>query len=228
MKKHIVTSALIHTALFGVVVFFVTTPPKEPKQEKTVKIEVVALQEPQPPKEEPKPIEKPKPKPKEKPKPIPVPDVVDVKPQPLQESVNVVEESKALIEKQSVVEPEVEEKVIEPQVSEPIKPQFSAAEIQSAKDAYLAQLRKAIEAKKVYPKNAKRLSQSGVVTLKFTVLRSGVIKNAEVSQTSSFNILDNAAMKILQDIAKTEPFPKELIEDEMVVVLPIEYDLKQQ
>lgn len=227
MKKHLMTSTLIHTALIGAVFLYFASPQKEPKKDKTFKIEVVAIQEPKPPQEEPKPKEEPKSQPKEKPKPIPIPDVVDVKPQQPQESINVVAESKSIIEKQSIVEPQAEQKVVEPKVSEPTKPQFSQAEIQNAKDIYLAQLRKIIEAKKSYPKNAKKLSQSGTVTVKFTILRNGTIKNIQVINTSSFKILDDAALKILDDLAKVDAFPKELSEDEMVVIIPIEYDLKQ-
>lgn len=232
MKKHLVTSAIIHTALIGTVFLYLSSPKKEQKQEKSIKIEVVALQEPKPikeetpkPKEELKPREEPKKVEKQKQKPIPIPDVVDVKTQQPQENINVVAEAEPVVEKQSVIEPSVEQKVIEHKVSEP--PKLSQTDIQNAKDAYLAQLRKIIEAKKVYPKNAKRLSQSGTVTIKFTILRNGTIKNMQVINTSSFKILDDAALKILEDIAKLEVFPKELIEDEIVVVLPIEYDLKQ-
>lgn len=216
MKKYIAISALLHTLLLAFVLSQ-TQPPKIEKKEKTVVIEVLKVEEPK--KEEPKPIEKPKPV--EKPKPTP------------KEEPKI--EHKVVTQKEAVAEPKFEVAEPTPQketpkeepqvVAPPPKPTISAEEIKNAKDAYLAKLRKVIEEKKTYPKNAKRLKQSGVVHVRFTLLRDGTIKNTQVAQTSSFEILDNATLNLFKEIAKTEPFPKELNDDTMVVVLPIEYSL---
>lgn len=217
MKKYIAISALLHTLLLAFVLSQ-TQPPQIDKKEKTVVIEVLKVEEPK--KEKPKPIEKSKPV--EKPKPTP------------KEKPKI--EQKVVTQKAAVAEPKFEVAEPTPQketpkdeaqvvLPPPPKPTISSEEIQNAKDVYLAKLRKAIEEKKTYPKNAKRLKQSGVVHVRFTLLRDGTIKNAQVAQTSSFEILDNATLNLLKEIAKTEPFPKELSDDTMVIVLPIEYSL---
>lgn len=216
MKKYIAISALLHTLLLAFVLSQ-AQPTQIEKKEKTVVIEVLKVEEPK--KEKPKPIEKPKPV--EKPKPTP------------KEEPKI--EQKVVTQKEAVAEPKFEVAEPTPQketpkeepqvVASPPKPTISAEEIQNAKDTYLAKLRKVIEEKKTYPKNAKRLKQSGVVHVRFTLLRDGTIKNTQVAQTSSFEILDNATLNLLKEIAKTEPFPKELSDDTMVIVLPIEYSL---
>lgn len=220
MKKYIALSALLHALLFAFIVSKAQSPQIE-KKEKTVVIQVLKV-------EEPKPIEKPKPILKEEPKPKPV-----KKPKPIPKEEPKIEQ-KVVVKQESVAEPEfvVSEPIIqnetpkeEPQIVVPTTPTISQEEIQNAKDVYLAKLRKVIEEKKRYPKNAKRLKQSGVVHVKFTLLRDGTIQNAQIAQTSSFEILDSATIALLQAIAKTEPFPKELSDNEMIIILPIEYSL---
>lgn len=219
MKKYIAISALLHTLLLAFVIYG-TQPPQIKKKEKTVIIEVLKIEEPK--KEESKPVEKPKPiekpKPVEKPKPKIEPKIEQ----------KVVTQKKAVAEpKFEVAEPTPQRETPkeEPQIVEPPKPTISQKEIQNAKDVYLAKLRKVIEEKKTYPKNAKRLGQSGVIHVKFTILRDGTITNIQITQTSSFEILNNATLNLLKEIAKTEPFPKELSDDTMVIILPIEYSL---
>ncbi len=225
MKKYIAISALLHILLFAFVLSQAELPQIE-KKEKTVVIEVLRVEEPK--KEEPKPVEKPIEKPKPKPKPKPI-----EKPKPIPKEEPKIEQ-KVIAQQESVAEPKFEvaeptpQKETpkeEPQVVVPPEPTISQEEIQNAKDAYLAKLRKVIEEKKTYPKNAKRLRQSGVVHVKFTLLRDGKIQNIQITQTSSFKILDNATLNLLQNIAKIEPFPKELSDATMVIVLPIEYSL---
>jgi len=231
MKKYIAISALLHTLLLAFVIYG-TQPPQIKKKEKTVIIEVLKIEEPK--KEESKPVEKPKPiekpKPVEKPKPKPKPKPVE-KPKPKIEpkiEQKVVTQKKAVAEpKFEVAEPTPQRETPkeEPRVVEQPKSTISQKEIQNAKDVYLAKLRKVIEEKKTYPKNAKRLGQSGVIHVKFTILRDGTITNIQITQTSSFEILNNATLNLLKEIAKTEPFPKELSDDTMVIILPIEYSL---
>lgn len=227
MKKYIAISALLHTLLFAFLLSQ-AEPPQIEKKEKTVVIEVLRVEEPK--KEKPKPVEKPKPKPVEKPKPKPKP-VEKPKPIPKEEpkiEPKVLTQQEPIVEQEFVVtEPITQEErpKEEPQVIVPPEPIISQEDIQNAKDIYLAKLRKIIEDKKTYPKNAKRLRQSGIVHVRFTLLRDGTIQNIQVTQTSSFEILDNATLNLLQKIAKMEPFPKELSDDTMVIILPIEYSL---
>lgn len=222
MKKFLSISAFLHVSLLGLLIL--NEPPTLTKKEEPVKITVVALPEPKKEcKPEPKPVEKPKPKPIQKPQPKPV-----EKPKPILEEKPVIE---PVTEPEPIIEPVIQSKP-EPKPaaeSEPIvesEPVISEDEINRIKEEYLAQLRRMIQERKIYPKNAKRMKQQGVVKVKFTLLCQGTLTGIHIVDSSSFGMLDDAAAKLLKSINKVEPFPKELAQKEMVVVLPIEYELR--
>jgi protein TonB len=75
----------------------------------------------------------------------------------------------------------------------------------SSSRTYLEIVKLKIEKNKKYPEEAKRNHMEGTVSLKFIITPDGNIKNTEVSKSSRNAMLDEAAMKALQDAA---PFPK--------------------
>ncbi|MBD3809660.1 MAG: energy transducer TonB, partial [Sulfuricurvum sp.] len=94
------------------------------------------------------------------------------------------------------------------------------------KENYIAYIRQLIDERKVYPKNAKRLKQMGTVTVRFKVIDDGTIKNVSVIDSSGFELLDQSAKELLENIGRFRAIPKEL-EDELIdLTLPIEYTLR--
>jgi periplasmic protein TonB len=75
----------------------------------------------------------------------------------------------------------------------------------SSSRTYLEIVKLKIEKNKKYPEDAKRNRMEGTVGLKFIITPDGNIKNTEVAKSSRNRMLDDAAMKALQDAA---PFPK--------------------
>lgn len=102
----------------------------------------------------------------------------------------------------------------------------SASEREEAKKTYLAYLRETIDGRKIYPKNAKRLRQTGVVSVMFTVLADGTITKVSVAESSGFTLLDSAAEEILTGLEKVRPFPKELAVSKFEITLPISYTIR--
>jgi len=155
---------------------------------------------------------KPKPKPKKrvkpiaKPKPVPKPEV---KPEP-----------------QAQEEPQKEVKEVKK--SEPVvaEPKLSASQVKIIQSQYIAEIKNAIEEKKYYPRRARRLKHQGVVTVRFTILKDGTIKDISLENPSRFKRLNSGALKTLQSIGKFSPIPKELKLDKWEIVVPIEYILR--
>lgn len=127
------------------------------------------------------------------------------------------------------VETPVQKTVETPVVKSPL-PKVTPAETvkidPKAKENYIAYIRQLIDERKVYPKNAKRLKQMGTVTVKFKLLDDGTIKNISIVDSSGFELLDQSAKELLENIGRFRPIPKELGNESMDLSIPIEYTLR--
>ncbi len=72
----------------------------------------------------------------------------------------------------------------------------------------LEKLHDAIAQKEVYPEQAEELNLTGYVTLQFILAASGDISHAEITKSSGFALLDQAALYALQQITPFEPAEK--------------------
>ncbi|MFZ2890656.1 energy transducer TonB, partial [Sulfuricurvum sp.] len=88
------------------------------------------------------------------------------------------------------------------------------------KEEYISYIRQTIDERKIYPKNAKRLRQSGTVNVKFTILDDGTIKGVSVINSSGFELLDNAASDLLVTVGKVRAIPKEIAKDSLELTIP--------
>jgi protein TonB len=93
------------------------------------------------------------------------------------------------------------------------------------KNDYLSKLRTTIENKKIYPKRAKRLKQQGKVVISFEITKNGHIKKVALKNACPYKRLNSAAIKLLVQIAKFEPIPKELEKDTWAIEVPINYSI---
>ncbi len=91
------------------------------------------------------------------------------------------------------------------------------------KNEYLLMVKEHIEKYKYYPKRAKRLKQEGKVELSFIINKSGHISKIKLRGKCPYKRLNNAAIAILEKIAKFIPIPKELGKTSIEVNIPIEY-----
>jgi len=187
---------------------------------------VCHCQEPPKPKPEevkpkPKPIEKPKQKPVIKPKPKPKP-LKKPKPTPKKMEKPV----KKYVEKR-VIDP-VRKSLPPPPAPKPVVAAQSVdkEKIDRIKAEYLASVRRKIEENKYYPRSAKRLRQTGVVEVKFTILKNGRIAALEVIGPCKYGRLNNAAKKTLEKIGKFDPIPEGIDSEEFRLKIPIKYMLK--
>ncbi len=95
----------------------------------------------------------------------------------------------------------------------------------SAEERYLYELRRLLERKKLYPVMAKRLGQTGKVTVKFTLAQDGSLLNSEVVGKAAHDSLNNAAQELVKSIHGVKPFPEEIHRVSWEITVPIEYML---
>lgn len=93
------------------------------------------------------------------------------------------------------------------------------------KNEYLSKLRAKIEQNKTYPKRAKRLKQQGQVVIAFKISKSGHIENVNLKGSCPYKRLNEAAIKLLIEIAKFEPIPSELEKNSWAIEVPINYSI---
>jgi protein TonB len=72
-------------------------------------------------------------------------------------------------------------------------------------DAYGARVRTHLEAHKIYPRGAKRLRQTGVVTVRFVIDREGRVISSRIVSPSGVLALDEEALAML---ARASPVPR--------------------
>lgn len=101
----------------------------------------------------------------------------------------------------------------------------SSAKKNMIKNDYLLKLRKKIEKNKIYPKRAKRLNQEGKVVVAFEIAKNGKIRSISLRNGCSYKRLNNAAIKLLEQIAMFDPIPNELNKNKWAIEIPINYSI---
>lgn len=100
----------------------------------------------------------------------------------------------------------------------------SASEL-SARERYALELRQLLERRKTYPAPARRLGKQGRVLVRFTLSRDGSVVKAEILESSSHDILNEAARELVRAVSGFRPFPQEITRASWDFLVPIEYRL---
>lgn len=93
------------------------------------------------------------------------------------------------------------------------------------KYAYLQALTSEIEENKEYPSAAKRLGQSGTVSVYFAILKDGSFREVKLRKKSESSILNAAALDVLAKIDPFKAIPEELAIEHLEINMNIEYFL---
>jgi protein TonB len=91
---------------------------------------------------------------------------------------------------------------------------------------YYAKVMAHLAKRKVYPSEAKKARQQGVVTVRFTVDRNGGISGASVRKSSGYDLLDSVTLELLSRAAPLPRMPSSMRQDSVTLSLPIEYSLR--
>jgi len=184
------------------------TPPDIPEPEI-----VLPKPKPEPPKkkvEEPK-IEKPKEKPKkkvEKPKPKPEPEVVQ---KPTQQVVQQ-QAAKAAAPVQPSAAPAA------PSAADVARVSNAKVTWQGILEAHLRKFRK-------YPRSALRRNIEGTVLIRFRMDRDGRVLSYSVERTSEHEVLDEAALAMIERAQPLPPLPDEVPGESVELIIPANFNI---
>ena len=78
----------------------------------------------------------------------------------------------------------------------------------------------------VYPAEAKEAGFGGTVKLSLKLSPQGDLLDAKIKESSSYRVLDDAALKTAQETSPYPPFPPQIKEKEVWVDIPIIYQLE--
>lgn len=110
------------------------------------------------------------------------------------------------------------ENILAPQASGEIKGDFP-----DELNDYIRNIQTRIINAAYYPPDARELGWEGTVKLSFLVLNDGALKEATVSQSSGYKILDEAALDAVSRQAPFPSFPSQVVLRELKVEVPITY-----
>lgn len=89
---------------------------------------------------------------------------------------------------------------------------------------YKAELRTMINKNKSYPPMSRRLGQTGIVVVGFTLLEDGHIIDVKIVKPSPFERLNDSAVEAVKKVERFKPLPKET-EGKMVITVPIKFSI---
>lgn len=88
---------------------------------------------------------------------------------------------------------------------------------------FLGELRAKIEENKNYPMMSRRLGQTGIVEVAFTLTQDGHIINARIVSPSRYDRLNESALEAVKKVTRFKPIPSELKEEKMDVTIPVKF-----
>ena len=91
--------------------------------------------------------------------------------------------------------------------------------------AYIATLAAQLNRYKHYPMAARRARQEGTATLSLLILRDGSVKDSGISESSGFEALDAAVLRMLERAQPLPAFPASMEVEEIRVKIPVSFSL---
>src|SRR5262249_8672175 len=83
-----------------------------------------------------------------------------------------------------------------------------------------------LERNKRYPRDARMRRQEGVATLRFSIDRTGKLLGFKLEASSGHPALDAEVLAMIQRAAPLPPFPPEMTQGELELVVPVRFALR--
>lgn len=99
------------------------------------------------------------------------------------------------------------------------------ARLSGIRNAYIGSIKNAVEKNKKYPQLSKARGEEGSVVLKFRIHQDGKISDIGLQSSSSFEKLDEAAIKAVEKLGVFNAIPKDLEEEYMDISIPMKFKL---
>ena len=106
-------------------------------------------------------------------------------------------------------------------------PNSGAAVAAGARIAYAERVRKLIEKYREYPLMARKMRMQGVVLVRCRLTRAGVPLSVEVAATSSYPLLDQAALRAVSCVSSYPPVPPEVAGEIVILEIPLRFRLSE-
>jgi periplasmic protein TonB len=119
----------------------------------------------------------------------------------------------------------VSSEVAAPKTSESTAQRPEATSSGNMRDLYMQEIRSKIEANKFYPTVSRRMGQTGIVVVAFTLLKDGSIMDLHVHKSSQFERLDASAMEAVKKVGRFNPIPHEVGETQLDITVPLKFYL---
>ena len=100
------------------------------------------------------------------------------------------------------------------------------SKIKDMKNEAAANIVYMMERYKEYPKQARRLNAEGITNITFSIEKNGVVKGAEITKSSGYTVLDNAALKAAQKIVGLNAVNNNSYNEYLKVTVPVDFYLK--
>jgi periplasmic protein TonB len=126
---------------------------------------------------------------------------------------------------QPSVQPQVQEELTQQPTQAVVGEGNSDGRAATLKDVYISEVRSKIEANKFYPLISRRMGQTGIVVVAFTLLKDGSIMDLHVHKSSRFDRLDASALDAVKKVGRFSPIPSEIGENQMDITVPVKFYL---
>lgn len=100
------------------------------------------------------------------------------------------------------------------------------SKIKDMKNEAAANIVYMMERYKEYPKQARRLNAEGITNITFSIEKNGVVQGAEITKSSGYTVLDNAALKAAQKIVGLNAVNNSSYNEYLKVTVPVDFYLK--
>ncbi len=177
--------------------------------------------EPEPePEPEPEIVPEPKPEPQPEPEPTPQPEPT---PEPVKNPAPEEVEESDLPEAEEYAEDTTEESAEDSSADQQVE--LSAGD-SSDVDNYLTRLSRHLSRYYDYPRRARRLGQEGAPVIIFEFSRDGTLLSHSLSNSSGHDLLDEAAMDMLEQAAPLPDVPESMKGKSFSYALPVRFRLR--
>ncbi|NGP52424.1 energy transducer TonB, partial [Thioalkalivibrio sp. XN8] len=102
----------------------------------------------------------------------------------------------------------------------------AAGGLPGANRDYAATVLAWLERHKHYPRRARLRRQEGTVLLYFVVDRAGTVLEYRLEQSSSYPVLDQEVLAMIERAQPLPPMPDELGQERLELIVPVEFFLR--
>ncbi|SIT08018.1 protein TonB [Insolitispirillum peregrinum] len=93
---------------------------------------------------------------------------------------------------------------------------------------YLSLVLGVLERAKRYPPAARAMRAEGVVSVRFTILSSGEVRNGEIVSPSGVAVLDQEGLALIARVSPLPPLPADYQRDRLTLVIPIRFNTRMK